>query len=200
MIESKANRIRNSKVSKNNINATIKSKQGKTSSREKIIMAERKSIIVNKFKKNILKVTPVLLILVIVLIYANSNKKLEINENSDISNLNASKYKNEIVELYNRNDQLDKFLTEMSRVQTLVGTYVITNSTLNENSFSELVKTLNNEINNDKWVKLDSEKSNYYNGKYTIDDNGNVKFKFETKEIEPSWINSENISRYITLN
>jgi len=200
MIENKANRIRNNKVSKNNINATIKSKQGKTSSREKIIMAERKSIIVNKFKKNILKVTPVLLILFIVLIYANSNKKLDINDNSDISNLNASKYKNEIVKLYNRDDQLDKFLIEMSRVQTLVGTYLITNSTLSEDSFSELVKTLNNEINNDKWVKLDSEKSNYYNGKYTIDNNGNVKFKFETKEIEPSWINSENISRYITLN
>jgi len=200
MIESKANKIRNNKVSKNNINTTIKSKQGKTSSREKIIMAERKSIIVNKFKKNILKVSPVLLILFIVLIYANSSKKVDIDENSNISNLNVSKYSNEIVALYNKDDQLDKFLTEMSRVQTLVMTYVITNSTVNEGSFSDLVKTLNNEINKDKWVKLDSEKSNYYNGKYTIDNNGNVKFKFETKEIEPNWINSENISRYITLN
>ncbi|MDD2376770.1 MAG: hypothetical protein PHD15_04165 [Clostridia bacterium] len=194
MIENKTDRIRN------NLNTTIKSKYGKTSSREKIIMAERKSIIINKFKKNIFKISTVLLILLIVLIYTNSNKKIVVDEYSDISELNVNKYSSEIVALYNRNDQLDKFKEEMSRVQTLVGTYVISNSTLKENSFSELIKTLNNEINNDKWVNLDSEKSKYYNGKYNIDSNGNVKFKFNNKEIEPNWINNEDISRYITLN
>jgi len=200
MIKSKVDIKDKNKLSKNNIKATIKSKNGKTISREKIIMAERKSIIMNKFKKNIFIITTLLFVLFIIILFINSNKKISVDEYSNISNLNADKYSTEIINLYNRDGDLDKFLVEMNRVQTLVGTYIISNSTLKENSFSELIKTLNNEINNDKWVKLNSKKSNYYNGKYNIDNNGNVKFKFETKKIEPNWINSENISRYITLN
>jgi hypothetical protein len=200
MIKSKVDIKDKNKLSKNNIKATIKNKNGKTISREKIIMAERKSIIKSKFRKNILKIATLLFALFIVIFFINSNKKITVDEYTDISKLNVNRYSTEIVNLYNRDNQLDKFLVEMNRVQTLVGTYIISNSTLKENSFSELIKTLNNEINSEKWVKLDSKKSNYYNGKYNIDNNGNVKFKFDSKKIEPSWINSENISRYITLN
>jgi|GEM_PF-1945909 len=197
MIESKVNKIRNNELSKN---TTIKSNNRKTNSRKKIIMAEKRSIIANKLKKDILKIVALLFILLIVIIYINSNKKLNIDENSNISKLDTNKYSSEIINLYNRDSQLDKFSLEMDRVQTLIGTYVISNSTLKENSFSELIKTLNNEINNNKWVKLASQKSSYYSGKYSIDENGYLKFKFDSKKIEPNWINNEKISRYIILN
>lgn len=200
MIESK---VGSNKV-KNNINAVTKSKHGKKSSREKIMMVEKRSIILNNlnvfFKKNFLKITMLLLVLLIILVYTNSNKKISIDEYSDISKLSSNKYSSEIVNLYNRDGQLDIFLTEMNRVQNLVGIYLISNSTLKENSFSELIKTLNKEINDDEWKNLNSEKSKYYNGKYTIDDSGNLKFKFDSKDIEPEWINNENISRYVALN
>lgn len=198
MIESKvgSNKIRSSKLSKN--------KHGKKSSREKIMMVEKRSAIVNNtkvfLKKNFLKITILLFALLVILVYTNSNKKISIDENTDISKLSSDKYSSEIVNLYNRDGQLDEFLIEMNRVQSLVGIYLISNSTLKENSFSELIKTLNKEINNDKWVDLNSEKSKYYNGKYTIDDSGNLKFKFASKEIEPDWISSDSISRYIILN
>jgi len=193
---SKSKVISKNKLSKNN----TKSKHNITSSREKIIMAEKKSIIINKFKKNILKIAALFIVFLIIIFIVISNKKVDINANSNISKLDADKYSVEIINLYNGTNQLDKFTVEMNRVQNLIGTYLISNSTLKENSFSELVKTLNSEINKDKWVKLSSEKSIYYNGKYTIDNNGNLKFKFESKKIEPNWINNESIARYITLN
>ena len=194
MAESKTDRIRKK------VNKTVRSKNSETSSRKKIIMAEKRSIIMHKIRKNIFLIVTVIIILSVVLIYTNSNKKIAIDENVNISNLNLNEYSTEIVNLYDRDGQLDKFETEMNRVQTLIGTYLISNSTLNENSFSNLVKTLNSEINKDKWAILNSEKSNYYNGEYIIDNNGNLKFKFGSKKIEPNWINSEILQRYITLN
>jgi hypothetical protein len=194
MVKSKvsSNNIRNSKLSKNNTN--------EKSIRDKIKMIERKSAILNNLKKNGIKVAMLILVLLVILIYTNLNKKIVIDEYTNISKLSSNKYSKEIVNLYNRDGQLDMFLNEMDRVQNLVGVYVISNSTLRENGFSDLIKTLNKEINNDKWVKLNSEKSKYYNGKYSIDNDGNVKFKFDTKKIEPSWVSNESISRYIILN
>ncbi len=206
MIENKvgSNKKTNKKLYKNNINVENSNRHGKKSNREKIMIMEKRSIMINNikifFKKNFLKLSILFLALLVILIYTNSNKKISINEYSNISELNASKYSSEIVNLYNRDGQLDLFLTEMNRVQSLVGIYLISNSTLKENSFSDLIKDLNKEINNDNWLKLDSEKSKYYNGKYTIDDTGNLKFKFGNKNMEPNWINNDNISRYVILN
>ncbi|MDF2865492.1 MAG: hypothetical protein K0R72_301 [Clostridia bacterium] len=206
MIENKvgSNKKTSSKLYKNNINVENSNRHGKKSNREKIMIMEKRSIMINNikilFKKNFLKLSILFLALLVILIYTNSNKKISIDEYSNISELNASKYSSEIVNLYNRDGQLDLFLAEMNRVQSLVGIYLISNSTLKENSFSNLIKDLNKEINNDNWLKLDSEKSKYYNGKYTIDDTGNLKFKFGNKNMEPNWINNDNISRYVILN
>lgn len=190
-------KVKNSNLSKNSI---IKEKMVKTSSREKIMQLEKNAIIKNKRNKVIFTLSALLLVLVIVLVYNNSNKKIIIDEYTDISDLNANKYQSEILDLYNRDGQLEAFMQEMDRVQSLVGTYVISNSTLKSNSFDELISKLNNEINDDTWVELNSQKSKYYLGKYSIDDKGYVKFKFGSKKIEPEWINNSEIERYIILN
>jgi hypothetical protein len=191
-------------LSNSNINILTKNNNHKKTSREKIIIAEKRSIIKNNikmfFKNNVFKIATTLLILFVILVNMNMNKKINIDENTDISKLSYAKYNSEILDLYNRDGQLDLFLAEMNRVQSLVGMYVVSNSTLKENSFSNLVKTLNKEINDDNWVTLNSEKSKYYNGTYSIDESGNLKFKFSNKSIEPEWINDGNISRYIILN
>lgn len=186
-----------SKKVKNSMNRT---KMVKTNSREKIMEIEKNAIIRNKRKKLIFTLSTLLLVLLVILVSNNLNRKVNIDETSNIANLNANKYQSEIINLYNREGQLDLFMKEMDRIQSLVGTYVISNSTLKSNSFNELITKLNNEINDPTWVELNSQKSKYYLGKYIIDDNGYVKFKFGTKKIEPEWINNEKIERYIILN
>ncbi|MEG1705030.1 MAG: hypothetical protein RR290_00450 [Clostridia bacterium] len=123
------------------------------------------------FNKKYVRIATIFLaVLILIILITNMNKKIEINKDTNISKLDSSKYITEIISLYNRDGEETKFLTEMNRVQTLIGTYLINNSTLKENSFSDLVKKLNNEINNDKWNSLNSFKSVYYNGKYSIND------------------------------
>lgn len=195
-----SNKTKNSNLSKNNKNSIIRTKMVKTNSREKIMEIEKNAIIRNKRKKLIFTLSTLLLVLVIILAYNNSNKKIEIDELTDISSLNADKYQSEILNLYNRDGQLELFEQEMDRIQSLVGTYVISNSTLKANSFNDLITKLNNEINDNTWVELSSQKSKYYLGKYSIDENGYVKFKFSTKKIEPEWINNKEIEKYIILN
>lgn len=195
-----SNKTKNSNLSKNNKNSIIRTKMVKTSSREKIMEIEKNAIVRNKRKKLIFTLSTLLLVLVIILAYNNSNKKIEIDELTDISSLNADKYQSEILNLYNRDGQLELFEQEMDRIQSLVGTYVISNSTLKANSFNDLITKLNNEINDNTWVELSSQKSKYYLGKYSIDENGYVKFKFSTKKIEPKWINDKEIEKYIILN
>ncbi len=202
MIKSKVrgNKAKNRKLNKNNINLKTNININEHSCREKIRMIERKSAILSKVKKNFIKIAALVSVILVILIFTNLNKKIVIDEYTNIAELSSNKYSKEIIQLYNRDGELDTFLKEMNRVQSLIGVYVISNSTLKESSFSDLVKNLNKEINNNEWIKLNSSKSIYYNGQYTIDDSGNLKFKFGSKNIEPSWINDESIRRYITLN
>lgn len=193
-------KVKNNSLFKTKTVSSIKSKIAKTNSREKIREIEKNAIIRNKRNRNLFTLTTLLLVLTIILIYNNSNKRIAIDEYSNIIDLDSKKYQSEILQLYNREGELEAFLTEMNRVQTLVGTYLISNSTLEENSFRELTKNLNKEINKEIWVKLNSEKSKYYYGDYTIDNSGYVKFKFNTKEIEPKWVNDDSVSKYIILN
>lgn len=192
------NKVTNTRISNSDMKKHIKS------SREKIIEKEQRSMlftkIINFLKNNIIVIVALLAILIVVAILVNSNKKIEINETTKIGTLDSGKYKSEIVNLYNREGELNLFLKELNRVQSLIGTYVISNSTLQDNSFSNLIKKLNSEINLEKWNELKSEKSSYYNGTYSIDASGNLKFKFSSKDIEPNWIKDTTISRYIILN
>lgn len=193
-------KAKNNSLFKTKAVSSIKSKIAKTNSREKIKEIEKNAIIRNKRNRNLFTLTTLLLVLTIILMYNNSNKKIAIDEYSNIINLDSKKYQTEILELYNREGELEEFLTEMNRVQSLIGTYLISNSTLEENSFSGLTKSLNKEINKEIWVKLNSEKSKYYYGEYIIDNGGYVKFKFDSKEIQPNWINDVRVSKYIILN
>ena len=60
----------------------------------------------------------------------------------------------------------------------------------------EIVK----ELKKDSWSGILNNKSTYYVGQYILDEKCNIKFKFKSKEIEPNWINDEEVKKYIILN
>lgn len=182
------------------INSISHKYKKKFSIRDQINNKEKECIAKHKKKIIFMIILAVVFVLLSIPIYFKLNKKLLIDDNTNICKLNSNKYSKEIINLYNRDGELDKFLKEMNRVQTLVGTYIISNTTLNEELFNQLIKTLNKEINEEKWVTLDSEKSKYYTGVYSVDKSGNIKFKFSSKNIEPDWINNQKIVRYVILN
>lgn len=140
-----------------------------------------------------------IIFLVIVIIITSDGKNIKVSESS-ISKVDVSKKANEIVSMYNRDGEKELFINEMNRVQNLVATYLISNMTTDENSKASIINEIKKEISSDNWNKVLSNKSTYYRGSYYLDDNGNVSFKFETKEIEPNWIKDEDVAKYITLN
>ena len=140
-----------------------------------------------------------IIFLVIVLINFSDGSNVKLTENN-VSKVDISKKASEIVSMYNRDGEKELFIKEMSRIQNLVATYLISNMTTDETSKEGVIEEIKNELSSDNWNKILSEKSSYYRGTYLIDENGNVKFKFETEFIEPSWIKDEDVSKYVVLN
>ncbi len=137
-------------------------------------------------------------ILVIVLIRANT--RINITEVNDISKLNAKKYANEILIEYQKDDTKQKFIDDYDLIQGAIGLYIMNNSTNSPDSFSNIINDLKSILNEDDWSKLEIDKPNFWNGSFSVDENGILKFTFSLKEIEPSWVNDEDIVSRVILN
>ena len=61
------------------------------------------------------------------------------------------------------------------------------NMTTDENSFDELYEKINKDLEAGNYTEIESEKLTNWNGSWSIDENGVLKFKFASKDIEPSW-------------
>lgn len=141
----------------------------------------------------------VLIVVFIVVLVVSSNSK-NINENTDISKLNSNKYSEKILEEYEKDGKKEQFLKEYDEIQNAVGVYLIENSTLNENSFENIVSDTKKILEKDNWEALNVNKPETWNGTWTLDDSGNVKFQFGKKEIEPSWSKDSEVSSKIIFN
>ncbi len=157
----------------------------------------------NKFQVTILLIILIAAIIfasAIVIIAINMSKKIELTDDTIFTTLDVSKYSTEIVSMYNRDGELEKFESEMNRLQGLVGTYIVENMTISDSGLKNVLNDINNELKAKTWNKIVNNKSTYYIGSYSVDDKGSIKFKFKDKSIEPSWINDDRVSKYIILN
>ena len=157
----------------------------------------------NKYKNGylvklwVLRITIILISLIVVFFIINSIKWIDDINKTDISSLNASKYSEEILLNYNKEGQKEKFEKYITDLESSIAVYLINNTTASDNSFKNLVKEVEKDINSKDWSKFNLNKDEYYNGKYILDEQGNLKFKFAIKEIEPTWAKD---SKYIILN
>lgn len=121
-------------------------------------------------------------------------------DEGDISSVNAKKYSNEIMSKYESSEMKTLFIKDHNSVQNAVGMYIMNNSTMEEDSFSSIISKLQKVLKSDDFSSLNIEKPSTWNGDWKIDNDGNVKFKFSIKDIEPSWINDIDVSSKIILN
>lgn len=142
----------------------------------------------------------IIIIFIIVFAILLFNKKEKINENTNISQLNVKKYTSEIKEVYELDGKKEKFIEDYYYVQNGVGMYILNNSTLDDGSFESLVEKLNKILDKKDWSEIEMEIPTDWNGKWSINEKGNVKFKFASKDIEPSWLEDENIKSLVELN
>ena len=138
-------------------------------------------------------------IVLVIMIIALNNKK-DIANINDLSNLNANKYSSELKEKYDTDESKEKFLEDYDYVQGAIGIYIMNNSTLEEDSFTKLSKTIETELKKNDWKVFEIEKPTFWNGEFSIDAEGILKFKFASKDIEPKWLNDEELENKIIFN
>ena len=155
-----------------------------------------KNKIVIKDKKKFGIIILVLVVIIILIIALNG--KVKIDDTTDLSKLDTKKYSKELVEKYNSSKE--KFLEDYNLIQGGVGLYIINNATLDSDSFSNMYKEITDMFSSSNWSKIDVEKNTYWNGTWSIDENGILKFKFGSKELEPTWVNDSDILGKVILN
>ena len=150
--------------------------------------------------KTLIFVFSIVVIISVIIIVVSLNKKIEINDSTDISKLNADKYSSQIVSMYNSDGMKEKFLNEYNDMQNKIAIYVLNNTTSDENSFKNLVKEVNNMLQNNKTDKLELTIPDFWNGKWSLDDKAKLKFRFDNSKIEPNWISDESVKGVIIKN
>ncbi len=154
-----------------------------------------------KYRVNVKKfVIAIFIILVIITILICVCSKKKISDSTNVSKLNSSKYSKQILQEYEKDGMLDKFIEDYENIQTSIGMYILNNSTMDSDSFTNISNSLNKELKSDTWKSIELNRPTTWNGEWKIDDEGKLKFKFDTKEIEPSWVKNENVTEKILLN
>lgn len=142
----------------------------------------------------------VLAIIIAIIAIAISGRKVALTDSTNRSELNAKKYAKELLSEYNTEGMKEKFLTDYNDVQSNVGLYILNNSTMEQDSFSNIMKVVQEVLPKEDWSKLSMNRPTEWNGTWSTDENGNVRFQFAQKEIEPSWTADTDVSSKIILN
>ena len=138
----------------------------------------------------------ILIILIVIIIKCIQG----LSTSSGMSKLNSKKHSQELLEKYNKDEMKKVFLEDYDTIQTAIANYIFNNSTVDEGSFLKIYEKINNELKNKNWDIIGISKNLTWNGLWSINENGVLKFKFDIKDIEPSWINDENIIEKVNLN
>ncbi|MEG0873299.1 MAG: hypothetical protein RSE00_05270 [Clostridia bacterium] len=168
----------------------IKSKQEKSS--------RKYSVNIPKFCLFIGIILFIIAIVIVTIFFVN--KKEKVDSGTDISKLNAKKYTTELLNEYNKDGMKEKFLTDYDAIQTSIGMYILNNSTLEKDSFSKLSENINTELVTNDWSKVGAYRPQEWNGNWSVDNTGALKFRFALKEIEPNWSLDKDFTNKIILN
>ena len=152
-------------------------------------------------KKKFLLFVGILVILIsCIIVIISFNKKVEINDATDISRLNANKYYEEIQAEYNKVESKDKFLNDYNNIQNSIGVYIINNSTISDSSFENLISEINDSLSKNNFEKFELDVPTFWNGKWSVNEKGKLRCNFQNKQIEPVWVDSEELNEIVIKN
>src|SRR5574344_252738 len=142
----------------------------------------------------------IVFIVAVIIVLIASNRKVEINDATDISKLNVSKSSKEILKEYNKDGMEEKFISDFDNLQNGISIYLISNSSTDSSTFENLVVEVNGILKTGNFEKLELTNPKTWNGTWSLDDSGKLKFKFENSSIEPSWVNDSKVQGKIIKN
>lgn len=128
----------------------------------------------------------------------NRNKLFVLDASSDeyLEEENALKAKN----MYDAKDMKEEFITTAKELSNVVYSKILDGSITDEQSLKKFIEQYNKVLDTDNWENLGLEYPSKWIGKWYLDNNGFVKFKFATNTIEPEWVNDTDVQDYIVVN
>ena len=161
----------------------------------------KKKIVIKDKKKFInAMIVLVAIIIFIIILISITGKKVKIDNTTDITKLSTKKYSEQILEYYNGADMEEMFISDYNDLNSVLWTYVYQNITQDQ-TIESLCSDVNKILETDDWSVLGIQKNTRWAGKWSIDAESNIlKFKFENKKIEPTWIENDSVSGYIDKN
>lgn len=153
-----------------------------------------------KYSIDLKKFSIFIILIVIAVILIRVIQGISIDSEDNLSKLNSKKHSQELLEKYNRSEMKEVFLNDYDTIQTSIANYIFNNSTVDEGSFSKIYEKINDELKGKNWDIIGMSKNLTWNGFWSINESGILRFKFDIKEIEPSWVNDGDIIGKINLN
>lgn len=156
--------------------------------------------VVIKDKKKFLIAFGVFALIIAIVVIIICTRKPQINENSNISELNVNKYGEEIKKEYEEEGKDLVFKKDWDEIQDAVGKYLIQNYPLESADVPIFLAEISDLLKGNDWSRFEIKRNTMWNGTWDIDETGRVKFKFSDKSIEPSWVQNYSEQGYIILN
>lgn len=157
-------------------------------------------LVITDVKKFLISLSIFLVVIIIICIVISKLSTKNELDFDNVSSINVSKSYSKILEYYNKEGMKEKFISDYNSVQKAVGMYIMNNSTLDNDSFSNIISKLNEEFSKNEWDENIIKKPNDWNGKWSVDEDGIVKFKFSSSKIEPEYINDDEIITKVIKN
>jgi len=144
-----------------------------------------------------ISLTVVISLIVGISVY-NKNKIFVLDASSKdyLEEENALKAKSQ----YDTKEMKQQFLTKAQELSNVIYSKLLDGTVIDDKGLQDFIKNYNRVLATEYWESLGVTYSNQWIGIWYLDNNGFVKFKFATKEIEPSWIQDEDVKDFIVAN
>lgn len=127
----------------------------------------------------------------------NNNKDcvLDANSNDYIDEEYALKAK----EIYDTEQMKQEFIDTATSISSAISSKLLDGSVLNDKELKDAVYKYNKILSSSNWEELGVEKPKDWIGKWQLDENGFLKFKFSSENLQPDWITDSEVQDYILL-
>lgn len=94
----------------------------------------------------------------------------------------------------------ESFIELKKSIELKVANLMLDGTVIDDESMKEKIEDINSLLEKEEWDKLEITCNVEFAGTWKLDENGMLKFKFDSKELEPSWITDTEIKEYIIKN
>lgn len=156
----------------------------------------RKKLNLNILVRNILILIIFIAVIVLVKYVPESG---EFNPDVNKARYRTEKNAEELKMVYEKEENKQKFLEDVSKIQNAVSMALLNNNVVDEKTMDSRIDDINKEMKKDKWDLLGIEVPVFWVGTWSVDKAGTVKFAFLNKASIPSWAYDEDAEPHVIL-